>query len=236
LQSETLIKKLKRPVPGAIPRVIEFSPDEKKLAICDSTTNLLHLYETQTWSLLESIDCDLDEIVGMKFSPDGSKLIIHSWKGNVSIVDMDKMEKIQGESEALCAATSWDDNSSEIILDGHGNLRQVKSEEIIQNVSFRWKSFQIVEAMRSGSKTKKSDAKMNQLGDILVYWDLTEGMLFIHDPKKNKSLGVIPIIFNYLNGLELLIAISKSGEYLAIGNDNGQVFIWDLEEWRKQLH
>jgi WD40 repeat protein len=214
LQSGTYITKLKYPRFGSYVTCIEFSPDGEKLVV--GAEHKIYLYETNNWSYLGKIL--FTRIGGILFSPDSSKFIVRKHNGDIGIFDTEKIEKILEVKKAHAYAVTWVDNSDVIIFKDFGqeaHLRKLNSEDILLRVPF---------GIYEGEEV---EAKMDHLGNILVYGSESEKTLNFFDIKENKNIGA--------TGFRILLAasISKKGKYFAIGQVNGVVFIWDLEMRRK---
>jgi WD40 repeat protein len=79
---------------------VDFSPDGKQLASGSKDTTI-RLYDTRTWTLLQTLTGNRGRIESLEFSPDG-KILVHGGGGgdtSITLWDLKKIRTAKGPGQ-----------------------------------------------------------------------------------------------------------------------------------------
>ncbi len=215
--------KLKKPTSARAFHVIAFSPSGDRMVL-GNVQGGIYFVDALNWSYLGKLkEGYFSNISHIVFSPDGKKIAGSSSSG-AFVADAETREIIKREKKGEFAAVGWENLEKEIVLDSSGHIRRVGSEETMYETPFS-SDTSLYRDTRNAAISQKGDILVILKGDLPTYrmvdvWDIAAG---------KSIMPITPL------GIVSEIAISSSGRYVAVGDWDGSVQIWDIKS-KKMMH
>ena len=131
-----LIPELDHPFPNSAYSV-DFSPDNKYIAV-GAADNLVRLFDTKTYSLIDTLKNHTGSILGVKYSSDGRYLISGGPRSNVVIWEADNYELLHviKNIEGYCGAFTFTNDNKKVLITGKCKIEIIKiaSGKIIRSI------------------------------------------------------------------------------------------------------
>jgi WD40 repeat protein len=195
---------------------LAISLDGKVVATTDFNLNV-YVWSTETWQKLQTFKCNAgaNAFECLAFSPD-NKLLITLVGSTLYYFDIAKGSRVF-ERELV-------GNSGQTALSPHSDLLATGNHD--SNALQLWDVAARKTLLSIPTRSQVSCIRFFPNGRYLAYRARTDGSVCICDLEKGDTV----LSWKIPDGVRSLMAISPDGRTLAAGNDNSEVFLWDIAQ------
>lgn len=197
---------------------VDWSPDGSKVAATVGTE--IHVWNTNTWQLIISLQSHLAPVWSIEWSPDGSKLAsvvnLYSPNFNFFIWDTITWQKIQTmEHFGSFYQVIWSPDNISLATTGGGAVELWKLPQTTEDKVLTFTNIgEVVDAAWSPDGTKIATVGDN---DSVFVWDVATQQVI--QELTGHYLSISDLVFS--------VAWSPDGTKIASASTNGTIRVWD---------
>lgn len=201
---------------------LALSPDGRTLAIGNSNSNAIHLWDTKTGTNLATLEGHTEEINTIAFSPDSVTLASASRDGTIQLWDIKTktyVATLEEHPNSINAIAFSPDGKTLAVVGGPVNT-------LVRLWDMNTREFRTT---IEGEMTSVYPYDREMLcvtfspdGTMLASANASE--IWLWDVKTNRSLTILTSDHSWLAA----VPFSAEGRVLACGSRNGNIYLWDI--------